>query len=84
MITHDIEFVADCSPYIVLMSQGKIVVKGVAEEILTNINLTVQASILPPQITQIFLGLSDLGLPKKVINVHDGKRILLDFLETSL
>jgi len=83
MITHDIEFVADCSPHVVLMSQGKIVVEGVAEEILTSINLTLQASILPPQITQIFLGLSDLGLPKKVIKVHDGKRILLDFLEAS-
>jgi len=80
MVTHDIEFVADCSPRVILMSQGKIVAEGVAEEILTNVNLLTQASILPPQITQIFLNLKDLGLPSKVINVHEGKKILLNFL----
>ncbi len=80
IITHDIEFVADCSPRVVLMAQGTIVADGVAEAILTDPNLTTQASIVLPQITQIFLGLSDLGIPHKVINVNDGKKILLDYL----
>lgn len=83
IVTHDIEFVADCAPRVVLMAQGKIVADGVAEEILTNCDLAAQASIVPPQITQIFLGLADLGLPNKVISVHDGRNILLDFLEAS-
>ncbi len=55
--------------------------EGLAEEILTNQKLVAQASIVPPQITQIFLGLPDLGLPTNVIDVHEARRILLDLLE---
>jgi len=36
---------------------------------------------VPPQITQIFLGLSDLGLPTNVIDVHEARRVLLDLME---
>jgi energy-coupling factor transport system ATP-binding protein len=78
VVTHDVEFVAECNPRVVLMSNGKIVADGGAEEILTNPKLVAQASIVPPQITQIFLGLSDLGLQTNVIDIHEAKKILLD------
>ncbi|NIU39861.1 ATP-binding cassette domain-containing protein [Candidatus Bathyarchaeota archaeon] len=81
VVTHDVEFVAECNPRVVLMSGGKIVAEGLAEEILTNQKLVAQASIVPPQITQIFLGLPDLGLPTNVIDVYEARRILLDLLE---
>ncbi|MDH5390381.1 MAG: energy-coupling factor ABC transporter ATP-binding protein [Candidatus Bathyarchaeota archaeon] len=81
IVTHDVEFVAECNPRVALMSGGKIVAEGLAEEILTNQKLVAQASIVPPQITQIFLGLPDLGLPTNVIDVHEARRILLDILE---
>jgi len=83
VVTHDVEFVAECNPRVVLMSGGKIVAEGLAEEILTNPKLVAQASIVPPQITQIFLGLPDFGLPTNVIDVHEARRILLDLLEGS-
>lgn len=83
VVTHDIEFVADCAPKVVLMAQGSIVAEGAAEKILTNVDLVAQASIVPPQITQIFLGLKDLGLPSDVINIYEGQRVLLDFLGAS-
>ena len=78
IVTHDVEFVAECNPRVVLMVDGKIVADGGAEEILTNPKLVAQASIVPPQITQIFLGLSDLGLPTNVIDVHEARKVLLD------
>ena len=81
IVTHDVEFVAECNPRVVLMTEGKIVAEGLAEKILTNQKLIAQASIVPPQITQIFLGLPDLGLPTNVIDVHEARRILLDILE---
>jgi len=84
VVTHDVEFVAECAPRIVLMAQGNIVADGIAEEILTDRDLVTKASIVPPQITQIFLELEDLGLPNKVINVHDGERVLFNFLEGQL
>lgn len=83
IVTHDIEFVAECAPRIVLMAQGEIVAEGGAEEILTNLDLVAKAALVPPQVTQIFLELADLGLPKNVINVNEGRRVLLDFLGAS-
>ena len=80
IVTHDVEFVAECNPRVILMSQGKILAVGVAEEILTNEKLVAQASIVPPQITQIFLELADLGLPTDVIDVHEAAKILLNRL----
>jgi len=80
VVTHDVEFVAECNPRVILMSQGKILAEGIAEEILTNQKLVAQASIVSPQITQIFLELADLGLPTDVIDVHEATKILLDRL----
>ena len=80
VVTHDVEFVAECNPRVILMSQGKIVTDGTAENVLTNPSVAAQASIVPPQITQIFLGLADLGLPTDVIDVHEATKILLDYM----
>lgn len=81
IVTHDVEFVAECNPRVVLMREGKIVADGPAEEILTNEELLTRASIVPPQVTQIFLRLSDLELKKGVIDVYEAREILLNILE---
>jgi len=81
IVTHDVEFVAECSPRVVLMTQGQIVADGDAKRILTDPDIALRASIVPPQITQIFLGLADLGLPTDVIDVSEAKKILLEYLE---
>jgi len=81
IVTHDVEFVAECNPHVVLMAQGKIVAKGGAKQMLTNPNLVTQASIVPPQITQIFMGLADLGLPTDLIGIHEAREALINFLE---
>ncbi len=80
VVTHDVEFVAECNPRVILMSKGKILIDGKAKEILTNPQMLAQASIVPPQITKIFLELVDLGLPTDVIDVHDATNILLNRL----
>lgn len=82
VVTHDVEFVAECNPRVILMAEGKIVADGTAKNILTDEKLVTQASILPPQITQIFLNLADLGLPKNIIDVFEARRALLDFMES--
>lgn len=80
IVTHDVEFVAESNPWVTLMSQGKIVAGGVAKDVLTNKKLVAQASIVPPQITQIFLELADLGFPTDVIDIHEASKILLERL----
>ncbi|MEM3626715.1 MAG: ABC transporter ATP-binding protein [Candidatus Bathyarchaeia archaeon] len=81
IVTHDVEFVAECNPRVLLMRDGKIITDGEAREILTNPEVLTQASIVTPQVAQIFIQLSDLGLPKNVIDLYEAHEILLKFLE---
>ncbi len=83
IVTHDVEFVAECNPHVILMAQGKIVAEGGAKETLTNRDLVTQAFIVPPQVSQIFFELSDLKLPTNVIDVYDARKVLLDRLGVS-
>jgi len=81
IVTHDVEFVAECNPRVILMSEGRIVADGSADKILTDQDLVAKASIVPPQIAQIFMRLNDFGLPSNVIDVYEARKILLNFLE---
>jgi energy-coupling factor transport system ATP-binding protein len=78
VVTHDVEFVAECNPRVILMKEGKIIADGEARRILPNTTLALEASIVPPQISQIFQGLSFLGLPPDVIDVSEAKKILVE------
>jgi len=66
IVTHDVEFVAECNPRVLLMKEGRIVA---------------QSSIVLPQIAQIFMQLTSLGLPKNVIDIYEAKDIVLKALE---
>ena len=81
IVTHDVEFVAECSPRVLLMRGGRIVADDEAQKVLTSPEILTQASIVPPQITQIFLQLSDFQLPKEVIDVYKAREKLLNLLE---
>ena len=77
MVTHDVEFVAECNPRVILMRDGKIVADGIAKDILTNSKLLEASSIVLPQITQIFTKLSPLGLPSDIIDIDEAEAIIL-------
>jgi energy-coupling factor transport system ATP-binding protein len=81
IVTHDVEFVAECNPRVLLMREGGTVIDGEAREVLTNSDALAQASIVPPQIAQIFLELSDLKLRSNIIDVYEAQRTLLEILE---
>jgi energy-coupling factor transport system ATP-binding protein len=85
MVTHDVEFVAECNPRVLLMREGKIIGDGEARNILTNPGILNAASIVPPQIAQVFLELSQqlpkLELPKTVIDLYEAREKLLEILE---
>ena len=77
IVTHDVEFVAECNPRVVLMREGKIVADGIGKEILTDPALLELSSIVLPQIAQVFTKLSPLGFPKDVIDIYEAKDIIL-------
>jgi energy-coupling factor transport system ATP-binding protein len=81
IVTHDVEFVAECNPRVILMRDGKIVADGESKKILTNPEILYNASIVPPQVTQIFLQLKGLNLPQEVIEVYEAREILLSLLK---
>ena len=77
IVTHDVEFVAECNPRVILVREGKIVADGEGKEILTNAEVLRQSSIVLPQIAQIFVHLTSLGLAKDLIDIYEAKEILL-------
>jgi energy-coupling factor transport system ATP-binding protein len=79
VVTHDVEFVAECNPRVLLMAEGKILSDGIAREVFVDHDAVTKASLTHPQVTQIFLDLADLGLPKDVVDVYEAKKVLLDY-----
>lgn len=79
IVTHDVEFVAECNPRVILMADGLIVADGRAQEILTDEALLSKALIVPPQITRIFKGLKDFEFPSNVIDVYEARDLILRF-----
>ncbi|MEM3072722.1 MAG: ATP-binding cassette domain-containing protein [Candidatus Bathyarchaeia archaeon] len=76
MVSHDVEFVADCRPDIVLMAGGRIVAEGKAEEVLTNPGLLEKCSIIMPQVAQLMRMLDKHGLESRVIDVYSAVEVL--------
>lgn len=78
IVTHDVEFVAECNPRVVLMKEGKILAEGMSKDILTNPTILAESSIVLPQIAQVFAKLSSRGLPKDIIDIYEAEKIILN------
>ncbi len=76
IVTHDVEFVAECKPRVVLLSRGRIVGDGAATEILTNRPIIEQASLVMPQIATLMNTLKDFGPPPNIIEVYAARAFL--------
>lgn len=76
MITHDVEFVAESNPEVVLLSKGKIVAQGNADRVLSKNDVVEKASLVRPQMARLFGKLKEYGLPSEVIDVHRARLLL--------
>ena len=83
IVTHDVEFVAECKPRVILMTKGKITADGPAERILTERELLKQASVNPPELAKVFLQLLAFSFPKEIINTEDAYAVLTKTLRRS-
>jgi len=81
IVTHDVEFVAECNPRVVLMREGKIVADGEGKDIQTDTKVIEQSSIVLPQVAQVFMRLNVKEVPKNVIDLYEAKQLLLKMLE---
>ncbi|MBS7630672.1 ATP-binding cassette domain-containing protein [Candidatus Bathyarchaeota archaeon] len=76
IVTHDVEFVVDSKPRILLMSQGHIIADGPTELVMTDFEMLEKASVSPPEILKVFRSISDLGFPKNVFDVDEAAEII--------
>ncbi len=80
IVTHDIEFVAECEPRVILMSDGRIVADGSARNVLTNPDLIAKSWLLLPEITSVLLNLNNLGFPANVMDVYEARDLIIERL----
>jgi len=73
IVTHDVEFVAECKPRVVLLSHGKIIADGPAAEILTDPQTLQQASLVMPQIASLMKNMKGFNPPPNIIDAYSAK-----------
>ncbi|MBT3283301.1 ATP-binding cassette domain-containing protein [Candidatus Bathyarchaeota archaeon] len=76
IVTHDVEFVAESQPHIVLMAGGNVVAEGSTKSIMNQTELLAQCSVAQPEITRLFNDLESYGLPKDVVDVDEAYQLL--------
>lgn len=76
IVTHDVEFVAESQPHIVLMAQGNVVAEGSTKEIMNRTDLLTQCSVAQPEITRLCALLEKHGIPKDVVDVDEAYQLL--------
>lgn len=69
--SHDVEFVIDLRPRVILLSRGKLLADGPAESILTDQDKLEKASLLLPQIPLLMKKLSVIGINPGCITVEE-------------
>ena len=77
IVTHDVEFVAECKPRIVLLSKGTVIADDSASKILTNDEMLTKASLVRPQIAQLIHQLPISGVPPDVIDAYAAREFLI-------
>jgi len=80
IVTHDVEFVAECNPRVVLLSKGKVLADGPATRILTRSDLVTKASLVRPQITELMQQLNEKDTPPDIVEPYAAR----DFLTPKL
>lgn len=76
IVTHDVEFVAECNPRVVLLSKGKILADGPATQILTQSDLVEKASLVRPQITELMQQLNEKDTPPDIVEPYAARAFL--------
>ncbi|RLG01891.1 MAG: ABC transporter ATP-binding protein [Thaumarchaeota archaeon] len=69
--SHDVEFIADLKPRIILMKRGRIIADGDAEEIFLNEELLRSCNLLPPQLITLSKELKFIGVKPKLYSPRE-------------
>jgi len=78
VITHDVDFVADYVPRVVVLSKGRVVADGPVEEILIDEEALKSASLRPPASVELVKALVERGLLQKLKLYRDLRELAED------
>ncbi|MEM2123069.1 MAG: ATP-binding cassette domain-containing protein [Candidatus Bathyarchaeia archaeon] len=70
IVTHDVEFVAECKPRVAVLSKGRIIADGPAHRILSSEEIVEGGSLIMPQIAELMRLLKSYGFPAEIIDVY--------------
>ena len=76
IVTHDVEFVAECKPRVILLSKGEVIADGPAAGILTKSAILEKASLVRPQIAELMQQLDSLSSPHDIIELYAAREFL--------
>jgi energy-coupling factor transport system ATP-binding protein len=76
IVTHDVEFVAECKPRVVLLSKGTVIADDTASRILTNEEMLAKASLVRPQIAELMHQLPLLSKNQGIIDAYAAREFL--------
>ncbi len=80
IVTHDVEFIVECRPRIILLSKGSIIADDSYDRILSDSELIERASLTTPQIGKLMWSLRDLNFDPKVLDIYRAKAILEEMM----
>ena len=84
IVTHDVEFVAECKPRVVLLSKGRIIADGPAAQTLTDRSAVERASLLMPQVSILMRRLRDLAAAPDIIEIYSAREFLSEKLRETV
>ncbi|MFW6266461.1 MAG: ABC transporter ATP-binding protein [Halanaerobiales bacterium] len=76
IITHNMRIVADYCQRVVVLSQGEIIADSSPRDIFARPELLKKAKLRPPQTSRLALRLSDMGIPREIININEMLSVL--------
>jgi energy-coupling factor transport system ATP-binding protein len=77
IVTHDVEFVAECKPRVVLLSHGQIIGDGPATQILTDPRLVEASSLRVPQIATLMKNITEMPAGQEILDVYSARDYLV-------
>lgn len=76
IVTHDVEFVVECRPRVILLSRGSIIADNPYDVIFSDNELIEKASLASPQIAVLMSSLGDLGFSPRILDIYQAKSVL--------
>lgn len=76
VISHNMDLIAEYCNYVCVMKDGVLLMEGTPKQVFSKPEVLIETSIVPPQITRIFQGLSDYDFPKDIITMDEALEFL--------